>query len=148
MIEYKKARLKDIASMQILVRPEVENGVILPRSDDEIATNIRSYTLAFDDDRLIGYSALHIHASNLAEVRSLIVDSNYRGKGVGSGLVNALLDEARALEIAQVFTLTYRSEFFKNLGFVEISKERLPAQKIWADCIKCKHNQIGKKYPN
>ena len=53
MIEYKKARLKDIASMQILVRPEIENGVILPRSDDEIATNIRSYTLAFDDDRLI-----------------------------------------------------------------------------------------------
>ena len=34
MIEYKKARLKDIASMQILVRPEIENGVILPRSDD------------------------------------------------------------------------------------------------------------------
>ena len=129
MIEYKKARLKDIASMQILVRPEIENGVILPRSDDEIATNIRSYTLAFDDDRLIGYSALHIHAANLA----------YRGKGVGSGLVKALLAQAREPEIAQVFTLTYRSEFFKNLGFEEISKEKLPAQKIWADCIKCKH---------
>ena len=96
-------------------------------------------TLAFDDDRLIGYSALHIHAANLAEVRSLIVDGAYRGKGVGSGLVNALLAQARELEIAQVFTLTYRSEFFKNLGFEEISKEKLPAQKIWADCIKCKH---------
>lgn len=142
MIEYKKARLKDIKNMQILVRPEVENGVILPRSDDEIATNIRSYTLAFDGDRLVGYSALHIHAENLAEVRSLVVDFDYRGKRVGSGLVNALLDEAKKLEITQVFTLTYRSGFFKNLGFIEISKEKLPAQKIWADCIKCKHFPI------
>ncbi|ARR00932.1 N-acetyltransferase [Campylobacter porcelli] len=139
MIEYKKARLKDIKSMQNLVRPEVESGVILPRSDDEIATNIRSYTLAFDDDRLIGYSALHIHAANLAEIRSLIVDLDYRGKSVGSNIVKALLDEAKSMEITQVFTLTYRSRFFENLGFIQIPKERLPAQKIWADCIKCKH---------
>lgn len=139
MIEYKKARLKDIKNMQNLVRPEIENGLILPRSDDEIATNIRSYTLAVDGDKIIGYSALHIHAPNLAEVRSLVVDSSYRGKGVGGGLVKALLNEARELEILQVFTLTYRGEFFKNLGFSEIPKEKLPAQKIWADCIKCKH---------
>ncbi len=42
-IVIRKARLSDIAQMQNLVREEVENGIILPRSDDEIATNIRSY---------------------------------------------------------------------------------------------------------
>ena len=41
-IEYVKAKLSDIQKMQELVKPEVDSGVILVRSDDEIATNIRS----------------------------------------------------------------------------------------------------------
>ncbi|ALV24887.1 acetyltransferase [Campylobacter iguaniorum] len=139
MITYKKAKLNQICSMQTLVKKEIESGIILPRSDDEIATNIRSYTLAFNDDELVGYSALHIHAPNLAEVRSLIIKNSCRGLGIGSGLVRELLKEAKSLEIKQVFTLTYQKSFFENLGFEEISKEKLPAQKIWADCIKCKH---------
>lgn len=39
--------------MQDMVKPEVESGAILPRSDDEIATAIRSYTLAYEGDELI-----------------------------------------------------------------------------------------------
>ena len=39
MIELKKARLCDIESMQNLVKDEVESGVLLPRSDEEIATS-------------------------------------------------------------------------------------------------------------
>jgi len=73
MITYKKALLSDIAQMQQLMKPEVESGIILPRNNDEIATNIRSYILAFDKDVLIGFSALHIHSSTLGEIRSLIV---------------------------------------------------------------------------
>lgn len=142
MIEFKKASLKSVVSMQDLVRDEVAKGVILPRSDDEIATNIRSYILAFDGEKLLGYAALHIHAPNLAEVRSLIIDVNSRAKGVGSALIKELLKEARNLEVEEVFTLTYRKSFFEKLGFREISKSDLPAQKIWADCIKCKHFPI------
>ncbi|ABK83004.1 N-acetyltransferase [Campylobacter fetus] len=139
MITYKKAKLKNIPLMQSIVKKEIENGIILSRNDDEIATNIRSYTLAYKDDELVGYSALHIHASNLAEVRSLVIKENLRGQGIGGGLVKELLKEANDLEIEQVFTLTYQKSFFEKLGFNEISKEKLPAQKIWADCIKCKH---------
>ena len=60
MIEYRKAYLSDIESMQNLIQPEVESGVILPRSNDEIATNIRSYMLAFDKEVLVGFCALHV----------------------------------------------------------------------------------------
>ncbi|OCR91663.1 acetyltransferase [Campylobacter fetus subsp. testudinum] len=139
MITYKKAKLKNIPLMQSIVKNEIENGIILPRNDDEIATNIRSYTLAYKDDELVGYSALHIHAPNLAEVRSLVVKESLRGQSIGGGLVKELLKEAKDLEIEQVFTLTYQKSFFEKLGFNEIPKEKLPAQKIWADCIKCKH---------
>lgn len=142
MIDYKKASLSDIPKMQTLVQPYVLNGLILPRSNDEIATNIRSYTLAIYEEKIIGFGALHFHAPTLAEVRSLVVDASFNAKGIGSKIVNLLLEEASFFGVKKVFTLTYRKTFFEKLGFEEIQKEELPEHKIWADCIKCKHFPI------
>ncbi|MEJ2414341.1 MAG: N-acetyltransferase [Sulfurimonas sp.] len=141
-VEFRKATLADIIQMRELVKPEVESGVILDRSEDEIATNIRSYTLAFYEGELVGFSALHIHTSYLAEIRSLIVKDGYRGQKVGENLIKKLLDEAKSLGLQKVLSLTYKQSFFERLGFVEIPKETLPEHKIWADCIKCKHFPI------
>jgi amino-acid N-acetyltransferase len=138
MIIYKNANLRDIKSMQELVEPEVENGVILARSDDEISTNIRSYILAKEDNKLLGFGALHFHTDELGEVRSLIVSSKARGKGIGKNIVKKLLSSAKEYGAKKIFTLTYKRSFFESLGFKEIPKEDLPAHKIWADCIKCK----------
>lgn len=139
MITYKKATLADIDAMQRLVAPKVEDGTILIRSNDELATNIRSYILAFDDDELIGFTALHIHAPELGEIRSLIVAEPYRDHGVGTALVERALEEGKALGLKRVLALTYAAPFFQRLSFSEIPKESLPEHKIWADCIKCKH---------
>jgi len=141
-INYQRAKLSDVKLMQELVLPEVKSGKILFRSDDEISTNIRSYTIAKDGDTLVGFVALHIHAPDLAEVRSLIVAKKARGKGVGKELVKKTLEEGRELGITKIFTLTYEKEFFEKLSFKEIPKESLPEHKIWADCIKCKHFPI------
>lgn len=152
MIHYAKAKLSHVMQMQALVQPYVDDGTILMRSADEIATNIRSYMLAFDDDKLIGFTALHIHTVKLAEIRSLIVHDAYRDKGVGKELVSLALAEGEKLELQEVLVLTYKQAFFEKLGFVEIPKESLPEHKIWADCIKCKHfplcNEVSliKKY--
>lgn len=139
MIRYTKAKLSDIAKMQEVVKPEVEKGIILFRSSDEMATNIRSYILAKEEDEIIGFGALHFHADDLAEVRSLVVKEGFRGQGVGKGIVQALLNEGEAMDVKKVFTLTYQKPFFESVGFSEIPKESLPPHKIWADCIKCKH---------
>ena len=141
-IDFKKAKLSDIQNMQELVLPEVESGIILTRTNDEIATNIRSYTLAFNGDELVGFCALHIHAPSLAEIRSLIVKEGVRGHKIGESLVNGCIEEAINLELKQVLSLTYKQSFFERLGFLEIPKESLPEHKIWADCIKCKHFPI------
>jgi amino-acid N-acetyltransferase len=138
-ISYSNATLNDINQMQNLILPEVESGIILMRSEDEIATNIRSYTLAFSDNELIGFNALHIHTPYLAEIRSLIVKEGFRGQKIGENLVKHALDEAKNLGLQKVLSLTYKQAFFERLGFVEIPKESLPEHKIWADCIKCKH---------
>jgi amino-acid N-acetyltransferase len=141
-INYKKATLLEISKMQELVFSEVESGVILLRTDEEIATNIRSYTLAYKENELVGFSALHIHTGELAEVRSLVVQESMRGNKIGENLVQHQLKEAKSLGLLRVLSLTYRQAFFQRLGFVEIPKESLPEHKIWADCIKCKHFPI------
>jgi amino-acid N-acetyltransferase len=58
VIELVKAKLSDIPAMQVLVASEVKEGVILNRSEDEVATNIRSYVLAKDGEKLVGYTAV------------------------------------------------------------------------------------------
>jgi len=142
LIKYSKANLTDIIEMQHLVKPEIESGVILERSDDEIATNIRSYILAKDEDVLVGFCALHVHTATLSEIRSLIVKEEYRARHVGTGLVKESLAEAKRLLLKEVLVLTYKQSFFEHLDFKEIPKESLPEHKIWADCIKCKHFPI------
>ena len=141
-IELVKATLADIKKMQELVLPEVESGIILERTSDEIATNIRSYILAYEGGELVGFCALHIHTASLAEIRSLVVKESKRGRGIGESLVAKAMDEAKTLGLQKVLSLTYKQVFFEKLGFVEIPKESLPEHKIWADCIKCKHFPI------
>jgi len=145
-----KAHLSDIVSMRALVAHEVKEGTILNRTADEIATNIRSYVLAKEGDRLVGYTALHIHSPRLAEVRSLIVDESFRGRSVGKMMVQFALDEAKELGVEEVLVLTYLPRFFEKMNFTEIAKEAIPEQKIWADCIKCIHfpvcNEVSLMY--
>nr|WP_297942487.1 GNAT family N-acetyltransferase [uncultured Campylobacter sp.] len=87
---------------------------------------------------LAGFASLKIFNADLAEVRSLIVAPQFRRQGIARAIVNELLGEAKFYGLKSVFTLTYQKEFFERLGFTEIPKDELPAQKIWADCIKCK----------
>ncbi len=149
-ISYRKPKLTDIPQMQAIVAKDVESGVILPRSDDEIATNIRSYIVAKQGDLIVGYVALHIHSMKLAEIRSLIVEEKLRGRGVGKELVKLALQEGKELAVKEVLALTYSKEFFERLGFVEIQKSDIPEHKIWQDCIKCKHfpicNEVAMMY--
>ncbi|MFA7355369.1 MAG: GNAT family N-acetyltransferase, partial [Sulfurimonadaceae bacterium] len=115
-VELTKANLSDIESMQKLVIPEVEAGVILARSSDEIATNIRSYILAREDGEIVGFCALHIHTPTLAEIRSLIVKESKRGMGIGQSLIDKAMQEAKILGLKKVLTLTYKQSFFEKLG--------------------------------
>jgi len=142
LIELRKAKLSDIPAMQELVVDKVADGTILKREDNEVATNIRSYVIALDNQKLVAYTALHIHSPRLAEIRSLIVDEAYRKQHIGKQLIEFTLKEATSLGISEVLVLTYIKPFFEKLGFNEIPKESIPEHKIWADCIKCIHFPI------
>ncbi len=142
LIKLRNGTLYDIPAMQKLVAQEVTDGVILKRDNDEIATNIRSYILAYKDEELIGYAALHIHSTKISEIRSLIVSDRARGLGAGKDIVEYCKKEAKKLGLKEILVLTYISDFFKKSNFIEIEKNQIPEHKIWQDCIKCIHFSV------
>jgi len=142
MLKYFKPTIKHIKDMQNLVLADVENGNILVRNESEMATTIRSYTVVYNNDELVGFVALHIHSITLAEIRSLVVKETYRGQGIGKKLIQNCIDEGKIIELEELLVLTYKQALFEKFGFNVIEKASLPDTKIWADCIKCKHFPI------
>jgi amino-acid N-acetyltransferase len=133
----RKARMRDVKTIQKLIAEYARKGDMLPRSLSEIYENLRDYFVYVEDgEEVIGSAAIHIMWEDLAEVRSLAVREDRMGRRVGTQLVEACVSEAIVLGIARVFALTYKPEFFEKLGFKRVDKSELP-HKIWTDCLKC-----------
>jgi len=137
----RKASLDDPAAIMGLVNVFAARELMLPRSLNDVYEQVRDFFVFEDGGRVVGCVALHVSWEGLGEVRSLAVCEEDQRKGIGTQLVQACLDEARALGMARVFVLTYVPEFFRRFGFGEYAKENLP-HKIWNDCLKCP------KFPN
>jgi amino-acid N-acetyltransferase len=137
----RKAKISDVETIHGLITHYADKGLMLPRSRSSLYEGIREFTIAEKDGIVMGAGSLHIIWSDLAEIRALAVDEDYQRQGVGRGLVNYFLAEARELDLPRVFALTYQLEFFLKCGFKHIAKEDLP-QKVWKECINCP------KFPN
>jgi amino-acid N-acetyltransferase len=85
---------------------------------------------------MIGCCALQFCWEDLAEIRSLAVHPDHLGKNIGTELAKTVLTEAKSFNVRKIFTLTYKPDFFKPFGFVEIERSELPL-KIWGDCMIC-----------
>jgi amino-acid N-acetyltransferase len=51
---------------------------------------------------------------------------------IGSELAQIVLTKAKSFNVQKIFTLTYKPDFFKQFGFVEIERSDL-SLKIWGD---------------
>ncbi len=136
-----KATMSVAPTIQGLVSGLASLGEMLPRPLAEIYEQLRDFLVVRDNERLVACAALHIVWEDLAEVRSLAVLDEWRDKGVGALLVEACLDEARALGIVTVFALTRQPSFFERLGFHQADMMDLP-RKVWGECFRCP------KFPN
>ncbi len=131
-----KARIPDVPFVHKLLAPEARKHELLPRSLAELYENVRDLFIYRECGEVKGACALHISWSDLAEVRSLVVDPSLRGRGIGLRLIERCVDEAREFGIKRVFALTYRPEVFERAGFKIVDKAILP-RKVWGDCVRC-----------
>jgi amino-acid N-acetyltransferase len=122
--------------MLALINSYAAQGTMLPRTEFELAEDIRDFTLTEVDGEVAGCGALHIYTPTAAEIRSLAVRPDTKGKGMGRAIVEAVEREARDYGLASLFAFTYVPEFFAKLGFDRVDRGLLP-QKAWKDCLRC-----------
>lgn len=133
------ATLADVAAMEALMAPFVATGDLLPRSNYDLCRHIKEYVVAVappPDGGIVGTGSLKVYSTGLAEIAGLAVRDDQQGRGVGKALVEALLVDARALGLNEIFGLTRKPLFFMRLGFRVAEKEQFPL-KVWADCTRC-----------
>ncbi|MDR1244009.1 MAG: N-acetyltransferase [Endomicrobium sp.] len=132
----RSAKVADVKQMHNLIEHYADNKEMLHRSLNAIYESIQEFVVLEHENRIIGCGALHVSCVDLGEVKALAVSEDFKGKGFGRKIVEKLHENAKYLGIEKVFTLTFKPEFFKKLGYSVISKEMLP-HKIWSECVNC-----------
>ncbi len=135
-IRIRKAIASDIAALLKLINTYAGQGLMLPRTEFELAENLRDFSVVCQGGRVLGCCALHIYSPAMAEIRSLAIGPEAQGRGLGRALVAALEQEAASFGLEAVFAFTYIPDFFRKLGYREVDRGELPL-KAWKDCLRC-----------
>jgi amino-acid N-acetyltransferase len=133
----RQALWQDARPIHQLIHTFTLDGTLLPRRHSEICANIHTFTVVETaSHQFIGCASLHVYGPHLAEVRSIVVHPETKGRGAGGLLVRALLDQAKASGIKCVCLFTRIPAFFEHFDF-RIAEHQAFRDKVLKDCIHC-----------
>jgi len=145
-IKIRRAKVGDVQQIVSMINSYAEKGEMLYRSQSQVLQQVRNYFVAVtpnsdsspnsSGDSVLACGSLDITWNDLAELRSLAVREDAQSRGLGTQVVEALMNDAAELGLKHVFALTYKPHFFERLGFKIIDKQQLP-HKVWSICIDC-----------
>ncbi|WP_338896733.1 amino-acid N-acetyltransferase [Streptomyces sp. TG1A-60] len=125
-ITVRRARTSDVPHVRRLLDSYVQRRILLDKATVTLYEDIQEFWVAErgagSGAEVVGCGALHVMWEDLAEVRTLAVDPDTKGLGVGHQLLEKLLHTARWLGVRRVFCLTFEVGFFAKHGFVEIGE--------------------------
>lgn len=133
----RRARTPDVRAIAGLVGDNVESRRLLAKATVTLFEDIQEFWVAERDcDGLIlGCGALHVMWEDLAEIRTVAVRADCRGRGIGHRLVAALLATAREVGVRRVFVLTFAVGFFAAHGFREIDGAPV-SEEVYAELLR------------
>lgn len=124
----------DIPSVLAVMRPFIESGKLLPRSERDLAANLANYIVYELDGGIHACAALHYYPDGQAEIAAVAVDEGFANMGIGPKLIEKLKELAKSNKAKSVFILTTQAaDWFEKLGFVEDTISSLPEarRQIW-----------------
>ncbi len=149
-IVIQKAQIRDVEEILELVNSFAASNLMLPRGPQYLYENIRDFMIA--DDRnipiysltetrevlhlIVACGSLHVLWEDIAEIRALAIHPDYQKMGLGSKLIEHMVEEAKQLGIRRLYTFTLTEDFFKTLGFKQQNRAELPP-KVWGECSRC-----------
>jgi len=139
------AEEQDIEPIVEMVNRFAAQNIMLPRTEESVRRTLSDWLVAVEQiaqsspettETLVGCGALVPLNDTLVEVRSVAVHESQHGKGLGSLIVNELVELARERGYTQVCALTLRPNFFQRLGFELVDRWSI-SPKVWQACIYC-----------
>lgn len=121
----RRARMSDVDTLHELVSYWANKGEILPRTRENIIHDVQNFVVAEVAGKVVGCASLYIYEKGLAEIRSVVIASEYHQQGQGKALVQYLLEFAHQMELQDIIVLTYIPDYFAALGFNKIDKSSL-----------------------
>jgi amino-acid N-acetyltransferase len=124
----RRARTADVRDIRRLVDAYTSGRRMLAKSLVTLYEDVSEFWVAERDGAVIGCGAVHVLWEDLAELRTVAVDGQWRGHRIGHRIVDVLLATARELGVRRVFVLTFETGFFGSFGFVEITGTPVPPE--------------------
>jgi len=131
------ATSRDISNVHALLQPMVEKGVIVERSHDTIAEEIRHFTVLERDNKLLACAYVRplgvseATGKTVSELGAFCVHPDYRGGGKGDSLLQYLEEKEKARSDVLVLMTTRTADWFMQRGFrgegVAYESDLLPA---------------------
>ena len=134
------ARLVDAERIFALIH--LHRDRLVPRSLGNIVENIDRFVVAEVDGEMVGCATYAIFPEigaplhTAVEIQSVAVRAPWRRKGIGRALELEIVRRVKAFEPAAALVLTFSPEFFGQLGFHEVSKDKV-MYKLYTGCINC-----------
>lgn len=115
----------DASQVHALIQPYVERDLLLERSVEEIAALAQNSFAAECEGVVIGFAAVEIYSTKLAEVQCLAVSRGFQHRGVGRQLVARCVDIAAENNVRELMAISSSDDFLMTCGF----HYSLPGQK-------------------
>jgi amino-acid N-acetyltransferase len=119
-MEIRPARTSDIKGIRQLIDSYAPQGRLLSKETVTLYESVQEFTVAVEGDQVVGCGALHVLWEDLAEVRTVAVAEELRGKGVGHQILDSIIARAQAIGVKRIFCLTFETKFFGRHGFEAI----------------------------
>ena len=132
-IEIRKATSSDIKDIKKLLS-------FYALDTEKVEKNLPEFIIAVKDGTKVGCACLDV--GDIVELRSIAILPSYRNKGIGSELVNVVLN--RAAEITdKVYLRTTSPVFFEKKGAHRIGNDEKKV--VWKECDACEKFDICKQ---
>jgi N-acetylglutamate synthase-like GNAT family acetyltransferase len=136
-IAIRTASSSEAEAIHELIDEHLAEGHLLPRELGEIAVHAHRFVVAVQDDEVLACAELAPLSRSVAEIRSFVVSSEARGRGVGRSIVDELVHRTAIAGFDKLCAFTHSPAYFVHLGFSIVPHAWLP-EKIVTDCHACR----------
>lgn len=117
-IAVRRARTGDVGQIRSIIDCYAADRILLAKDVVTLYEDVPDFRVAvIPSGQVVGCGAVHVMWEDLAEVRTLAVLPQFRGRGIGARILDELLTTAEALGVRRVVCLTFEVDFFSHHGF-------------------------------